>query len=160
VDYYQGVVVEYLRADRSVFVNTECFIQIADGNSPGKGKSWYCDAVAVNLKTRSVFLCEVSYSKSLFALRNRLTAWNSHWSEIKSSLVRDCGVDETWHVTPWLFIPQESEHIAKAWYESLATNPPMPCPKIHALESVAPWKYCAWNRQEKSDGPGSCTDTQ
>jgi hypothetical protein len=28
MDYYQGVVVEYLRADRSVFVNTECCIEL------------------------------------------------------------------------------------------------------------------------------------
>ena len=36
MDYYQGVVTDYLRADRSVFINTECLIQIARGREPPK----------------------------------------------------------------------------------------------------------------------------
>ncbi len=34
MDYYEGVVIDYLRADRAVFVNTECCIQIKEGPAP------------------------------------------------------------------------------------------------------------------------------
>ena len=33
IDYYENVVVEYLRADRSLFVDTECCIQINQGSN-------------------------------------------------------------------------------------------------------------------------------
>jgi hypothetical protein len=42
MDYFQGVVTEYLRADRTIFVNTECLIQLDGGDPPGKGRHWYC----------------------------------------------------------------------------------------------------------------------
>ncbi len=47
MDYYQGVVTDYLRADRAMFVNTECCIQLDEGNNPDAfpGRHWYCDAV-------------------------------------------------------------------------------------------------------------------
>ena len=51
MDYYQGVVTEYLRANRATFVNTECCIQLNPGPHPdNSGPHWYCDAVAVNLQ--------------------------------------------------------------------------------------------------------------
>jgi hypothetical protein len=41
MDYYEGVVAEYLRANRAVFLNTECLIQIEAGDVPSKGASWF-----------------------------------------------------------------------------------------------------------------------
>ena len=35
-DYFQGVVAEYLRADRGVFVNPEILLQLEPGASPKK----------------------------------------------------------------------------------------------------------------------------
>jgi len=34
MDYYEGVVIDYLRADRALFVNTECCIQINPADNP------------------------------------------------------------------------------------------------------------------------------
>ena len=48
MDYFQGVVTDYLRANRSVFVNTECLIQLDEGNKQLKCRHWFCDAMAVN----------------------------------------------------------------------------------------------------------------
>jgi len=56
MDYFQGVVTEYLRANRATFVNTECLIQLEAGDTPAKGQHWYCDAVAVNFKEKTVGL--------------------------------------------------------------------------------------------------------
>ncbi len=50
MDYYQNVVVEYLRADRAVFVNTECCIQLDKNRNVDKTKHWYCDAVAADFR--------------------------------------------------------------------------------------------------------------
>lgn len=45
MDYFQGVVTEYLVADRATYVNTEPLIQL-DANELKKGRHWYCDAAA------------------------------------------------------------------------------------------------------------------
>jgi hypothetical protein len=97
----------YLRADRSVFVNPECCIQLNAADNPdGSGPHWYCDLLAVDFETRCVWLCEVSYSKSLAALLKRLASWNTHWPALKATLVRACHLEETWQVRPWIFIPE------------------------------------------------------
>jgi hypothetical protein len=62
MDYFQGVVTEFLRADRAMFVNTEYLIQLDPGTSLGKGRHWYCDALTINFKDSTVYLCEVTYS--------------------------------------------------------------------------------------------------
>jgi len=79
VGYFQEIVTEYLRADRAMFVNTECLIQLNPGDVVSKGTHWYCDAVAVNFRESAVYLCEVTYSTSLSALIGRLQAWSSNW---------------------------------------------------------------------------------
>jgi hypothetical protein len=66
MDYFQGVVTEFLRADRAMFVNTEYLIQLEPGSSLAKGRHWYCDALAINFKESTVHLCEVSYSHDEF----------------------------------------------------------------------------------------------
>ncbi|KAB8038529.1 hypothetical protein [Janthinobacterium aquaticum] len=151
MDYFQGVVTDYLRADRAMFINTECCIQLNPGHNPDRtGHHWYCDAVAVNFRTREVFLCEVSYSKSLNALLKRITGWNEHWTQLKQALVRDCAVPGDWHVQPWLFVPAE---LQPGLERKLALLPKtdgqgalVPTAKITALENILPWKYPSWNR--------------
>ena len=92
MDYYQGVVIDYLRADRSVFINTECSFR-STGREPPKAH-WYCDAVAVDSGQArlipAVYLCEVTYSENLSGLIKKLKAWNDHWQEICKSLVDNC----------------------------------------------------------------------
>ena len=51
--YFQGVVTEFFRADRAVFINTEYVLQLEPGDKPAKGCSWICDAVAINLREMS-----------------------------------------------------------------------------------------------------------
>ncbi|WP_206958131.1 hypothetical protein [Trinickia acidisoli] len=150
MDYYQGVVTEFLRADRAVFLNTECCLQLHPGSKPEVGKHWFCDAVAINMRERQVFLCEITYSKSLDALLKRLTAWRTNWPALRIALVRDLCVPAEWPVIPWVFIPSEREGLLKrklarlARQEGDASNH-MPDPKITHLERVAPWNCNAWN---------------
>lgn len=156
MDYYQGVVTEYLRADRAMFVNTECCIQLNPGDNPDRtGPHWYCDAVAINLRDRKIFLCEISFATALSALTKRLEAWHSHWPALKVAMARDLHVDPCWPVLPWAFIPQDcfpvlKRNLAKALIAEEAAGDGMPYPKITALEDVAPWKYRSWNRVDSS----------
>lgn len=152
MDYFQGVVTEYLRANRATFVNTECCIQLHDSPNPdNSGPHWYCDAVAVNLKEKTAYLCEVTYSKSLSALVKRLTGWATHWPLLRVALSRDCGIPEDWVVRPWLFVPSS---LGEALHQNLAKLPQtgdagimMPNAKVTWLEDVVPWKYKSWNRE-------------
>jgi hypothetical protein len=114
VDYYQGVVLDYLRMDRAVFVNPECCIQLTGGETPAKGEHWYCDAVAVDFGGKhdppkpTVFLCEISYAKGLATLINRLQQWARHWDKVCEAVRRECSVWEDWPIRPWLFVPEGS----------------------------------------------------
>jgi hypothetical protein len=152
MDFYQGVVVEYLRADRAVFVNTECCIQLNDAPNPdASGPHWYCDAVAVDLRNETVFLCEISFAERLGALLDRLKQWSEDWPEVRAALVRDCKVPATWPVRPWLFVPEASiERLVGKIEQTNAAN----CfavfePRITPLECVQPWQYRSWNHQDK-----------
>jgi len=155
MDYFQGVVTEYLRADRSMFVNTECLLQLDIGAAPDKGRHWYCDAVAVNLREKTVYLCEVTYSSTLHALITRLKAWDSHWPQLCEAIQRDCATDKTWKVQPWIFIPKDRQDtLTKKMSEFMAIEMSlsrMPIPKVKYLEDVVPWKYRTWDRKESND---------
>lgn len=151
MDHFQAVVVDYLRADRSVFVNTECCIQLDPGANPNtSGPHWYCDALALNLREKSVFLCEVTYSQSLDSLLKRLTGWGENWVALRKALVRDCNIQSDWLVQPWVFIPSG----LNAAFNNKLTKVPtveqgrseMPIPKVTHLEEVVPWKYRSWDR--------------
>ncbi len=160
MDYYQGVVTDYLRADRAVFVNTECCIQLNEAANPDtSGGHWYCDAVAVDFRQSAIFLCEVSYARSLGALLERLTKWNEHWVGLRGALVRDCKLPEDWPVRPWLFIPTDCVPAAVAGVQRIGTADgvprALPDPKITTLERVTPWQYTSWNRSGEKDKPDS-----
>jgi len=109
MDYYQGVVIDYLRADRAIFVNPETCIQIDDGPRPERGGThWFCDAAAIDLRHEVVFLCEITYAKELGKLVKGLREWGQSWDSVCAALVRDCEVRSHWPVRPWLFVPKDS----------------------------------------------------
>jgi len=150
MDYFQNVVVDFLRTHRSTFVNDECCIQLDPGEAL-KGRHWYCDAIAANFQNRTVYLCEVTYSKSLQALITRLGAWNKVWDEIRGAIIRDCSIPDDWSVRPWLFVPHELLDKLRQRLTAVGIAPnascPMPYPKIKALEDVVPWKPANWDRR-------------
>src|SRR4051812_3721392 len=113
MDYYENVVVHYLRADRSLFINTECCIQLNQGNPDTSGPHWYCDCVAVDFRNKAIFLCETSYSKKGISyskkgdgLAGRLRGWHENWPGVCFALTRDSFLPSGWPVQPWLFVPE------------------------------------------------------
>jgi hypothetical protein len=84
MDYYENVVVHYLRADRALFVNTECCIQLNQSKNPdSSGRHWYCDAVACDFRKSRIFLCEISYGAQLSDLTKRLKEWYANWDSLR-----------------------------------------------------------------------------
>ena len=151
--YYQDVVVEYLRENRAIFINTECCIQLHEGTNNNIGPHWYCDALAVDFAKKSVYLCEVTYALELGALLKRLSAWNANWPGVKASLERDCRLDRReWSVMPWVFIPERCRSTADAKLKTFIHAPAeadtMPFPKITSLECIVPWNPERWTSKE------------
>ena len=102
---YEGVVIEYLRADPAMFVRPQCCIQLHPGSLKTCDEHWYCDAVAVRFREPStVFLCEVTFAKTPVALFNRLRAWREHWPGSGAALARENALPESWPVQPWVFV--------------------------------------------------------
>jgi hypothetical protein len=155
-DYYQGVVAEYLRSDRGTFVNPEILLQLEPGASPKKGRFWYCDLMAISVRRKQAFLCEVTYSSSMSALIARLAAWKTHWAGLRVALDRDCGIDASWTLRPWIFLPQDRNPVYSRKLAKIGPLGPadMPVPKITFLEEVVPWKYCTWDRKPSGETLG------
>ena len=135
MDYYQGVVANFLDADPAVFVNNEYYIRLDD--LPAKGNSWYCDIMAVNMKDQAVYLCEVTFSQSLSGLTKRLLAWDERWPQICLTIRRKSAIPDSWMIQPWIFIPEDLKH---GLLTRLSCSQ-MPNPRLTWLESVVPWNY-------------------
>ncbi len=108
MDHYETVMVHYLRADRAVFVNSECCIQLNQSANPdSSGPHWYCDSAAADFRNKTIFLCEISYSKGMRTLTKRLKGWHADWEQVCYALIRDSFLDKDWPVRPWLFVPED-----------------------------------------------------
>lgn len=157
---------EYLRADRAVFVNPECCIQLYEHPNPDiSGPHWYCDAVAVDLRNKHVFLCEVTFAKGTAGLLKRLQEWAANWDGVRKALVRDCNVDPDWPVRPWLFVPDEEKDlcslIAKVKEIKGTNGAPAFVPRITTLESILPWKNIrSWSHQDVKTPRPKCVPVE
>ncbi|RPI66001.1 MAG: hypothetical protein EHM38_10810 [Geobacteraceae bacterium] len=152
MDYFQGVVTEYLRAKRSVFVNTEFMISLDEGDKPKKDRHWYCDVIAVDFKTKCIYLCEITYSTTTQSLLSRLQSWRKCWDDLAGSIRRDSGLPNDWTVVPWVFLPKKYDEAFRTKFAALAESvlpeSKMPAPRITHLESTLPWEYrVTWDRQ-------------
>jgi hypothetical protein len=96
MDRFQGVVTEYLRADRSCFVNPEFWIR-ENLESQHDKPHWFVDVLALNMRDKAVYLCEVTYAKQPRALCRRLRSWREHWSLINQTLKEDTCIDGLAH---------------------------------------------------------------
>jgi hypothetical protein len=158
MDYYQGAVLDYLRADRSIFVNEECCIQLNEAHNPDtSGPHWYCDAVACNFREKSIFLCEISYSSQLTDLVKRMRQWHENWPAVCHALARDSRLPSDWPVRPWLFVPENRvDMLVKRLLQipdTVKTSLNF-VPRITTLEAVQPWRYVSWNRTSEEAKPG------
>jgi len=155
VDYYANVVIDYLRADRALFINTECCIQLKEGNPDQSGPHWYCDAVTVDFRDRIIYLCEITYSASLGSLVGRLRQWHENWSDICAALARDCCLPKDWPVRVWLFVPEYLIPKLCIRLDQIKGNGPsiVFAPKVTPLEMAQPWKYRGWDRNGEAEKP-------
>ncbi len=162
MNYYESVVIDYLRADRAIFVNTECCIQLNQADNPdSSGPHWYCDAVASDFRNKCIFLCEISYGKQLTTLTARVKDWHEHWQKVRVALTRDSFLPAEWDVRPWLFVPESLVPVLLRKLGQIAGQDGTLhfTPRITPLEMVQPWKYRSWNRVGEDEKPVSVPDT-
>ena len=149
MDYFQGVVTEYLRATRTQFVNTEYMINLDPDGTYLKGRHWYCDAVAIDFSTLCVHLCEITYAQTLQSIGVRLQAWCNNWPALVEAIRRDSSLDDRWNVVPRVFLPQHLIPNIELKIKSMkypdGIDMKMPRPVVTPLEDVVPWKYRSWN---------------
>jgi hypothetical protein len=159
MDYYQGVVREFLQLDRSIFIHEELVIDLDfDENRPQgknlKGRHWICDLAALSQKEKTLYLGEVTYSKSLQSIISRFDSWSQHWPDIVESLMRDSGIDRSWQICPWAFIPKKNKELFREKINKLPKiglgKTQMPNPKMTFLEEVVPWKSKNWKGRPTS----------
>jgi hypothetical protein len=158
VNYYENVVFDYLRADRSVFINTEFCIQLNESDNPDtSGPHWYCDAVACDWARHEIFLCEISYARQLSSLKQRLNGWNENWTGLLSALCRDGSLPSDWLVRPWLFVPEFLvDQLINALDKMKNSEEGLKFyPRITTLEMVQPWLYRSWDRRKEARKPES-----
>jgi hypothetical protein len=157
VNYYETVVVDYLRADRALFVNTEYCIQLNRADNPDtSGPHWYCDAVVADFQSKCIFLVEISYSAQLSELTKRLKAWNENWPGVSHALARDSFLPHDWPVRPWTFVPEKLIPLLLKRLEQIASGAALSfVPRITPLEMVQPWQYRSWNRVGEARKPTS-----
>ena len=159
MDHFESIVVDYLRADRSLFVNPQCLIQLESLGAVKKGASWYCDTLTADFRNSTVFLCEVSYSTTLYSLQKRLTEWAQNWEQLQLAVRRDCFFPNNWPIRPWLFVREQS--ITKAvtiLARIYSTEGVKLRPKITTLEMTLPWLYKTWDRPVEAQKPISIPD--
>jgi hypothetical protein len=155
MNYYESVVVDYLRADRAIFVNNECCIQINQADNPdSSGAHWYCDAVAVDFRSKSIYLCEISYGVQLADLLKRIKGWHDNWDGVRHALARDSFLPDLWPVRPWLFVPEKLVPLLLDRLAQIGNGQPLKfIPRITPLEMVQPWRYRLWNRIDEATKP-------
>ena len=149
MNYYESVVIDYLRADRALFVNTECCIQLNESDNPdNSGPHWYCDAIVVDFRNKETFLCEISYSSQLNSLSKRLAGWHANWPLVCGAISRDSFLPKDWPVRPWLFVPEPLVPVLLRKLDQIAGIGALSfIPRVTTLEMVQPWRYRSWNRK-------------
>ena len=147
MDYYQGIVADYLTGDPTVFVQPEFCIRLSPQGRLKKAEHWYCDILAVSFGERRVYLCEVTYARTLGALHRRLRDWAENWPAIRGAIIRDTHVPDDWQVHPWVFVPREQAELARIKVTDLRAirggPDDMPEAEVTCLEDVVPWLYRA-----------------
>jgi hypothetical protein len=143
MDYFQGVVGEYLRVDRSCFVNSEFWIR---GNleAPHSKPHWFVDVVALHMGQKCAFLCEVTYAKKPTALLNRLQSWRQYWDTMILTFKQDASIPADWSVRPWIFAPKA---VLDAYASSIRQL--HPSARFTNMEDIMPWLYCTWDRKDE-----------
>jgi hypothetical protein len=144
MDYFQGVVMEYLRADRACFVNPEFWIR---GNleHPHEKPHWFVDVLAISMRDKAAYLCEVTYAKQPRAMLRRLHSWKENWELINKTLREDACIDNGWPLIPWVFAPSLTMAIVEPVLKELFSNG-----RAMTLEKVLPWLYCTYDRKPEA----------
>lgn len=135
--YYEEVVADYLQSGHR-FIRREYLIDLDKTPQPAKGRSWYVDVLALDFRQRTVWLCEVSYAKSLYALSKRLKQWSDNWDAIQRTLFAEIELTSDWRVCPWAFTPENLKAVHDVGLKK--AGPLVFEPRWTPLEETTPWR--------------------
>ena len=138
MSYYQEIVGEYLNSERSRFISNEFLLDIGDPLAMTSGHAFWVDIAAVDFDRQTIFLCEVSYSRSLAAIRDKLRVWSARWEDVRAATFRASKAPSKWAIMPWIFAPNERHDRFFRWFDAQGLK--LPRPTWTDLECVAPWK--------------------
>jgi hypothetical protein len=142
MSYYQDYVLRYLNADTKIFTKQEFAMPRF-----AAAKGYYIDILAIKPSSKECYLCEVSYAKRVYALRQRVIRIAQDMPQIKMWLLEKCGIPLDWTVRPWLFIKEEEAE------PLLKVIPRDPKPKFTFLEKTVPWNYHDWDMTSEPGKP-------
>jgi hypothetical protein len=145
MDYFQSAVYEYLQRDRSCFVNTE-YLLVHKSKSTEEGPpEWLVDIVAIDFRTPCIWLCEISYSRHVTTLVDRVRQWEKEWDKVCATVRKEACLPEVmqvWPIRVRAFVPARE----KPDLEKRDLRPGGLKLEICELEKVVPWEYNRWER--------------
>ena len=97
--------------------------------------------LSVDFSGRTIWLCEVSFSKTLYALRSRFKQWSDNWEPLQQTLLAEIAVGSDWQIRPRAFTPENLKSVYDAGLQKI--GPLAFDPKWNALENTAPWRFPA-----------------
>ncbi|MBV7378297.1 hypothetical protein [Maritimibacter dapengensis] len=160
MDYnFESVPVQYLHADRNLFVSPEYLLQLDEVDNPDvtPGRHWYVDCLVIRPRDNWVFLAEFTFSQSVQGLRKRLSSWAEHWKYIPPAVARDSSLPSVPVVRPWAFVPEANveKMVQVAGSVGFDGRGTLPALKITPLEMTLPWRYRYWRRDGEGEKPKS-----
>jgi hypothetical protein len=156
-DFGQNAVVNYLRANRSIYTNTEYCLSLDHGKMLSK-RYWHSDVLVVAFHVKTIFLTEISFAKPPSLLMKRLQKWHNHWGEIPTLIIEDAKMDlpfPPWQVRPWIFVPKNQvPYIQKRLAQMFKVEQRFK-PIITATEMVQPdrfnWRHVSEDPDQKKE---------
>jgi hypothetical protein len=138
MDFYQGVVAEYVASNRAYFVSGEFMI-------PRKAGGYFLvDLVAISPSEQHVYLCEVTYSQRIANIIRKVKCYHQERDDIQAQLFKIAGISTNWKLMPWLFV------LAKH-HKTIDARLRVECPNWHVriddLETVGPWNFPSGYRE-------------
>ena len=113
MDYYQSIVAQWLVSDGRTFLAEEYYLRTSRVREFKHRDQTYLwpDIIAVRLRDRKVFLCEVTWSRNWGTIERKLEKYSENMPEIRDALDHWLGIPHDFDASIWYFVPED--HIAK-----------------------------------------------
>lgn len=134
ISHYQEVVIQYITSDPAMLISEEYYITFE--YAAGRYKTFWVDALAVDIRQYILYLVEISYAKKPRALTRKMNEYAAYEDNIRAALAGGRGISEAWQLRPWAFILESASPYVLTRLERDAA------PKLTFIEHTPfPWIY-------------------